>query len=131
MVARAEGLHADLLKGRKVAVGEGVTGWVLANRQPFCNADPRLDLSPQLAAHFTGYSTLAAFPLIEGNELHGALTLYSSTLTEYTAEHRRLLEETVKLVAAALKTNPEPIMQPVTTQPLVAATTKLASELAH
>lgn len=131
VVAHARGLHAELLEGRKVAVGEGVTGWVLANRQPFCNADPRLDLSPQLAAHFADYRTLAAFPLLEGNELHGALTLYSSALTEYTADHRRLLEETVKLVSAALSINPEPVIQPAASQPLVAASTKLASELAH
>lgn len=132
VVAHAGGLHAELLLGRKVAVGEGVTGWVLANRQPFCNADPRLDLPPQLAEHFAGYRTLAAFPLLEGNELHGALTLYSSTLTEYTADHRRLLEESVRLVAAALSTNAEPIATPLTNpQPITADSTSLASELAH
>lgn len=131
-VAHARGLHAELLKGRKVAVGEGVTGWVLANRQPFCNADPRLDLSPQLAEHFADYRTLAAFPLLEGNELHGALTLYSSALTEYTSEHRRLLEEIVKLTIAALSANAEPATQSAAAQPLVVVEgTSLASEMAH
>jgi putative nucleotidyltransferase with HDIG domain len=130
VVTHAEGLHAELLLGRKVAVGEGVTGWVLANRQPFCNADPKLDLSPQLSEHFAGYRTLAAFPLLEENELYGALTLYSSTLAEYTTEHRRLLEEIVKLVAAALNTNAEPVTPPATTQ-LISTESSLASELAH
>ncbi|MDT4898336.1 MAG: hypothetical protein QOH25_3413 [Acidobacteriota bacterium] len=107
VVAHARGQHAELLEGRKVAIGEGVTGWVLANRQPFCNTDPKLDLPPQLAAHFAGYRTLASFPLVREKEIHGALTLYSSTLTEYTAEHRKLLEEAAKLVTAALLTSAE------------------------
>jgi hypothetical protein len=132
VVAHAAGLHADLLKGRTVAIGEGVTGWVLANRQPFCNADPKLDLPPQLAERFAGYRTLAAFPLIKDTELHGALTLYSSTLSEYTADHRRLLDEAVKLVAAALSTNTESVVTPLTPpQPIAADSTSLASELAH
>jgi transcriptional regulator with GAF, ATPase, and Fis domain len=131
VVVHAGGQHADLLKGRQVAIGEGVTGWVLANRQPFCNADPKLDLPPQLAEHFAGYRTLAAFPLLKETELHGALTLYSSTLAEYTADHRRLLAEAVKLVAAALSTDTEPATPSTTPQPIVADSTNLASELAH
>jgi transcriptional regulator with GAF, ATPase, and Fis domain len=131
VVAHAAGLHADMLKGRKVAIGEGVTGWVLANRQPFCNADPRLDLPPQLAEHFAGYRTLASFPLIKDTEIHGALTLYSSTLTEYTADHRRLLDEAVNLVAAALSTNAEPVMPSTTPQLIASESTSLTSELAH
>jgi putative nucleotidyltransferase with HDIG domain len=131
VVAHAAGLHAEVLKGRKVAIGEGVTGWVLANRQPFCNADPRLDLPPQLAEHFAGYRTLAAFPLIKDTEIHGALTLYSSTLTEYTADHRRLLDEAAKLVAAALSTNTEPVTPSTTPQLIASESTSLTSELAH
>jgi GAF domain-containing protein len=114
-----------LLEGRRVAIGEGVTGWVLANRQPFCNTDPKPDLPPHLAEHFTGYRTLASFPLINEKELHGALTLYSSTLTEYNADHRRLLEEAVTLVAAALSTGAEALTSP---QPI--AVESYASELA-
>ncbi len=45
-VVYATGPRADLIKGRSIALGEGVTGWVLANRQPFSNTDPRLDFRP-------------------------------------------------------------------------------------
>jgi putative nucleotidyltransferase with HDIG domain len=103
-VIHARGQHADLLKDRKIATGEGVTGWVLANRQPFCNTDPKLDLPPHLSERFADYRTLAVFPVIKETEMHGALTLYSSALTEYTADHRRLLEESAKLLAASLST---------------------------
>jgi putative nucleotidyltransferase with HDIG domain len=137
MVVRASGQHADLLKSRTITIGEGVTGWVLANRQPFCNADPRLDLPPQLIERFADYRTLAAFPLIKEKELHGALTLYSSTLTEYNADHRRLLQEAATLLTAALSTSSEPVTPSAISQPAVSesypssTSTGLASQLAH
>lgn len=107
VVACARGQYADLLTGRKVAIGEGVTGWVLANRQPFCNTDPKLDLPPQLAEHFREYRTLAVFPLLKETEMHGALTLYSSTLNEYSADQRRLIEEAVRLLSTTLSNTAE------------------------
>lgn len=117
-VIHARGQHADLLLNRKIATGEGVTGWVLANRQPFCNTDPKLDLPPHLAERFADYRTLAVFPLIKETLMHGALTLYSSTLTEYNADHRRLLEESARLIAAALSSSAEPAAQAIMPQPI-------------
>jgi putative nucleotidyltransferase with HDIG domain len=131
VVAEARGEHAGLIKGRRLAIGEGVTGWVLVNRQPFCNADPRLDLPPQLAEHFAGYRTLAAFPLVKENEIHGALTLYSSALAEYDANHRRLLEEAATLLTARLSITPDLVNASTNPQPIVAANATLASDLAH
>jgi len=64
MVEHAAGEHAALLKGRRVAMGEGVTGWVLANRKPFSNTDPKLDFSASLASRFESYRTMAAFPVV-------------------------------------------------------------------
>jgi putative nucleotidyltransferase with HDIG domain len=102
VVAHAAGVNSDLLMGRNISIGEGVTGWVLANRQPFCNADPKLDLPPQFADEFKDLRTLAVFPLVTGTEIHGAITLYSSAFSEYDADHRRLLGEAAKLLAGAL-----------------------------
>jgi putative nucleotidyltransferase with HDIG domain len=107
IAAHAEGVHADLLLGRQITPGEGVTGWVLANRQSFYNADPKLDLPPALAARCADFRTLAACPVVHENELQGVLTLYSATLREYTAEHRQLLEESVRLLAASLAASSE------------------------
>lgn len=102
-VAYADGRHADLLNGRRIVVGEGVTGWVLANRQPFYNADPKLDLPPALVALDASYRTLAACPIIaRGVELHGAVTLYSATLPKYEAKHQQLVEALVALLAQTL-----------------------------
>jgi GAF domain-containing protein len=120
-----------LFTNRRITIGEGVTGWVLANRQPFCNADPRLDLPPQLIEYFADYRTLASFPLINEKELHGAITLYSSKLTEYNADHRRLLQEAATLLTASLLTSSEHATPSIVTESYTPTSTKLTSELAH
>jgi len=90
------------IKGRTIASGEGVTGWVLANRKPFCNTDPRLDLPPALFEQFDAYRTLAAFPIIRQASLYGAVTIYSSELHSYSAPQQKRLRESTGLLAAAL-----------------------------
>lgn len=106
-VAYASGQNASQLKGRRIAMGEGVTGWVIANRKSFCNTDPKLDFPSSLAHVFESYRTLAAFPMTRNKQRFGAVTLYSSTLSVYTADQQRLMEEAVALIATALSANSE------------------------
>ena len=80
----------------------GITGWVIANQKPFCNTDPRLDFPPELAEKFQNFRTLASFPLLEGDRLLGALTVYSSNRTEYGADQQRLLKESAAILTNAL-----------------------------
>ena len=101
-ITHAAGEHAASLVGRKIVSGEGVSGWVVANRHPFFNADPRLDLPPVLADRFDDYRTLAVVPILNGNDLFGAVALYSSTLFKYDATHERLLNEASGFLALAL-----------------------------
>jgi len=101
-VTNALGQHGLFLVGRTIAPGEGVTGWVLANRKPFCNADPKLDLPPSVAKQFNDYRTLAVFPIINDSVMYGAVTVYSSALAHYTQAHQKLMGEAVALMAAAL-----------------------------
>ena len=88
-------------------MGEGVTGWVLANRKAFANTDPKLDLPSSLAARFREYRTLAAFPVLRDKQRFGVVTLYSSRLTVYTTDQQRLLEEAAALLGAALSSSGE------------------------
>ncbi|MCA1643401.1 MAG: GAF domain-containing protein [Acidobacteria bacterium] len=101
-VAYAAGAHAELLRGRRIRQNDGVTGWALANQQPFCNTAPQLDLPADTHARFAAYRTLAAFPVTRAGHAHGALTLYSASLAEYTAEHRRLIGAAAAVLATAL-----------------------------
>ncbi len=101
-ITHAAGEHGASLVGRTVMPGEGVSGWVIANRHPFCNTDPKLDLPPTLAEKFAAYRTLAVFPIMKGKELYGTVALYSSVLGEYSPNLQRLLSEAAGLLALAL-----------------------------
>ncbi|HXU08153.1 MAG TPA: GAF domain-containing protein [Blastocatellia bacterium] len=104
-VRHAVGLHADSMIGRKIELGEGVTGWVLENRKPFWNANPRLDLPISLFPDATEFKTLIAFPIISNSVTYGAVTLYSSKLKEYSQSNRRLMKDAVALMSTALAVN--------------------------
>jgi putative nucleotidyltransferase with HDIG domain len=108
VVVHATGSHSIFLKGRKIASGEGVTGWVLANCEPFCNTDPKLDLPQSLGEATSCYRTLAVFPIIKNSTMYGAASVYSSVLAEYTQAHQRMMREAVQLMATALAATTEP-----------------------
>jgi putative nucleotidyltransferase with HDIG domain len=102
VVAHARGEHAEVIRGRSIGLGEGITGWVIANQKPFCNTDPRLDFPPSLAENFQTYQTLASFPLLKDGQLYGALTVYSSTRSEYGRDQQKLLQESAAVLTNAL-----------------------------
>ncbi len=149
IVMHAAGEHAASLVGRKITLGEGVTGWTIANLKPFCNTDPKLDFPPTIAEKFTGYRTLAAFPIMKEGEVLGAVSLYSSALAQYDREHQKLIEEATAFVATALSAVPDEAAAPIrlkvetaalvpqqtqqayNTTPLNLSRTQLESELTH
>ncbi len=132
-IAHAAGRHAELLKGRLLAPGEGVTGWVISNRQSFCNTDPKLDLPTPLAEMFADYRTLAVVPVLRGQETLGAIALYSSSLDRYGPAQQRLLEQAATLLASSLPseerehTTAPPAVVPVGGPPRI----HLSSQLTH
>ncbi len=131
IVAYASGQRAELMKGHEVSVGEGATGWALANRRSFCNADPQLDMPPALGASFADYRTLAVSPIIKGEDLVGVVTLYSSDLAAYTPDHQWLLEEASRLLANALSAATEAFGAFPSNGVLKQTEPELQSELAH
>ncbi len=132
VVVHASGGHWMFVKGRTIALGEGVTGWVLANRKAFCNADPKLDLPASLVEQFAGYQTLAAFPIIRHGAMYGAVTVYSSELDTYSTALQRMLREAVGLLAAALaRLAEEGTPVPTASAALGLADTVLEYELTH
>lgn len=96
------GDHADLFARRRISVGDGITGWVIANARSMCNASPELDLAglPEDIAH--NYRGVLVSPLIREDGAFGAITLYSKGRTSYTTEHVRLLESVAQHAASAL-----------------------------
>ncbi len=118
------GDHSDLFRMRRLAVGDGITGWVIANSRSMCNSSPELDLvglPDEIARSFRG---VLVSPLIREDGAFGAISLYSKGRTSYTTEHVRLLESVAQHAASALnnaitfeKTKESALTDPLTELP--------------
>jgi diguanylate cyclase (GGDEF)-like protein/putative nucleotidyltransferase with HDIG domain len=98
----ATGVNAENFSSHIVNMGEGVTGWVLANNSTFANTDPKLDLT-FLGEKGEKYRTLAVHPLVSNNRKFGAISLYSQSVDAYTEQHLRGFEQVANLFADALR----------------------------
>jgi diguanylate cyclase (GGDEF)-like protein/putative nucleotidyltransferase with HDIG domain len=100
--AHVAGRNAELFSGKSIPSGSGITGWVVANRRPMHNCDPRLDFDVLKVALPEQYKTATVVPLVKDDLLLGALAMYSADLSSYTADHLRLIEAVAKLASDAI-----------------------------
>jgi diguanylate cyclase (GGDEF)-like protein/putative nucleotidyltransferase with HDIG domain len=98
----AGGDHVDLFNRRRINIGDGITGWVIANARSMCNSSPELDLVGIPDDVAKNYRGVLVSPLIREDGAFGAITLYSKGRTSYTTEHVRLLESVAQHAASAL-----------------------------
>jgi len=122
--AYASGEDAEVFSHRRMNVGDGITGWVIANSRSMCNASPELDLvglPEEIAKQYRG---VLVSPLLREDGAFGAITLYSKTRTSYTTEHVRLLESVCQHASSALnnaltyeKTRESALVDPLTELP--------------
>lgn len=93
-------------------VGQGLSGWVVANRSTIRNADPALDFG-ELAARLGLRSCTSAPVFVEG-ELAGALTVYLPTTGGFSDNQSRLvgtLAQQVGLMLARADSTPHEISE--------------------
>ncbi|MDT7604199.1 MAG: hypothetical protein QOF61_2196 [Acidobacteriota bacterium] len=100
-VTHVAGRNAELLRARCVAPGEGVIGFVLANRRVVNSFDPMLDFRDVPLPAGERYSAMVALPLLKEERLLGVIAVYSMELDEYTDDHRRLLDTVARLASDA------------------------------
>ena len=118
------GEHHDLFLRRRMNVGDGITGWVIANARSMCNASPELDLVGIPEDVSTQYRGVLVSPLLREDGAFGAITLYAKSRTSYTTEHVRLLESVAQHASSALnnaltfeKTKESALTDPLTDLP--------------
>lgn len=126
---KATALHVagediEYFRRRRMDVGDGITGWVIANARSMCNASPELDLvgvQEQIAKEYRG---ILVSPLLREDGAFGAITLFSKSRTSYTTEHVRLLESVCQHASSALsnaltfeKTKESALVDPLTELP--------------
>jgi len=102
VAAHAAGEDAELFGRRRMNIGDGITGWVIANARSMCNSSPELDLAGLPEDISLNYRGVLVSPLIREDGAFGAITLYSKGRTSYTTEHVRLLESVAQHAASAL-----------------------------
>ena len=102
VAAHVAGQHGDTFAQRRVTVGEGITGWVIANARSMCNTPPELDLVGVPEEIAGSIRCVLVSPLTREHGAFGAITLYSKTRASYTTEHVRLLESVTHHASIAL-----------------------------
>jgi putative nucleotidyltransferase with HDIG domain len=98
----AFGPHGALMKGQSVRMGEGLTGWVGANRKAIVNSDPALDLNGRLGHDGARLESCISVPLLDADSLVGVLSLYAAGRDTFTEDVSRLLQMIAPHVARAM-----------------------------
>ena len=124
IAAHVVGEEVEVFKRRRINIGDGITGWVIANSRSMCNASPDLDLigiPDEVVKRFRG---VLVSPLLREDGAFGAIALYSQSRTSYSTEHVRLLESVCQHAASALnnaltyeKTRDSALIDPLTELP--------------
>jgi len=119
-----DGDNAKFFSRRRLDIGDGVTGWVIANGRPMCNSSPELDLVGVPENISQQYKAILSAPLLRETGSFGAITLLSQSLPSYSAEHVRLLESVCQHTSSALnnaltfeKTKESALVDPLTELP--------------
>jgi diguanylate cyclase (GGDEF)-like protein/putative nucleotidyltransferase with HDIG domain len=102
IAAHVIGEEVEIFNRRRINIGDGITGWVIANARSMCNASPELDLvgvPEEVVKRFRG---VLVSPLIREDGAFGAISLYSQSRTSFTVEHVRLLESVCQHASSAL-----------------------------
>lgn len=95
---------ADLLDNLEIPLGERLSGWVAAHRTAIWNSDATLDLPVEVAKR-ANVVLGSSVPLIDGEVLVGALTLYCGAGDEIAVEQRLLVQTIAPLLASALSSS--------------------------
>jgi diguanylate cyclase (GGDEF)-like protein len=124
IAAHVVGEEVEVFKRRRINIGDGITGWVIANARSMCNASPDLDMIGISEEVVKRYRGVLVSPLQREDGAFGAITLYSQSRTSYSTEHVRLLESVCQHASSALnnaltyeKTRDSALIDPLTELP--------------
>jgi putative nucleotidyltransferase with HDIG domain len=100
----AAGAAAQHVRGTTIRIGEGLSGWVAAQRQVIVNSEAALDLGDRARSARPALESALSVPLVAGETLIGTVTLYSSSHSAFTEDQSRLMQIIAPHIAQALRT---------------------------
>ncbi|MDQ2730668.1 MAG: diguanylate cyclase [Armatimonadota bacterium] len=104
-VQGSRGLYSHLLDGLSMKVGEGVSGWVVAQSTATLNAPAAGDLARRVQpGQNLELNSALSVPLENGTSCIGAITIYHTGYNLYNAHHQRLLATLASHASTALDT---------------------------
>ena len=103
----AAGAHGTLIRGKRLTLGAGVAGWCAANRRFVLNADPAMDLGPDVTALTPPLRSCLAVPLLHDGGVVGIVSFYASAPGAFTDDHARLLTLLAPSLASSVASLPK------------------------
>lgn len=99
--ACAAGEQAADVRGRRMPIGERLSGWVAANRRTICNSDGALDFDGEPAER--PLRSCLSVPLIAGEVLVGVLSLYAPKAEAFSEGDRDQVERDGRSLAHVVR----------------------------
>jgi hypothetical protein len=96
------GPAAHVLIGRRIQMGDKLSGWVAAYRQQIVNSDAALDLGDGAGASAPALGFCLSLPMVEAGTLAAVLSLYSRAPQRFTADQIRQLQVAAPHIANAI-----------------------------
>lgn len=102
VAVHALGNGSDALKGLRLRMGEGLSGWVALNRTPIVNSSGALDLAERRQHLPALLESALATPLCANDVVVGVLTLYAASREAFTNEQQQVVEFAARQIGPAL-----------------------------
>ncbi len=99
----AHGLGMANLRGVRRRLGEGLSGWVAANRKAVVNSIPALDLAEQCPDAAEEVNSTLSIPLTLRDNLVGVLSIYATAEQAFSELHAQIAEGIAPHIAGLLR----------------------------
>jgi GGDEF domain-containing protein len=99
----AVGAGSDVMKGLRLRMGEGLSGWVALNRATIVNSSGSLDFGERRHKLPMPLESALATPLRARDAVVGVLTLYAGPREAFTTEQQQIVEFAARQIGPALE----------------------------
>ena len=97
------GAELQVLKGRRVKIGQGLSGWVAAQKRSVLNSPGGLDADDGEAIILRRFMSSSSAPILRGEALVGVVTLYSKKADGFRRDQGEILEGVARHLAPLLR----------------------------